>query len=135
MAYNFTPDLETGNGAIDQQHRQLIQAINDLLDACAQGKGRAELAKTTQFLYSYTAKHFADEEKLQLQSGYPDYENHRKYHESFKKTVNELMQKLEQQGPTVVLVGEVNSAVAGWLINHIKKEDVKVAAHIKANGK
>ncbi|MEG0542614.1 MAG: hemerythrin, partial [Angelakisella sp.] len=33
MAYQFTKDLETGNPTIDTQHKQLIQAINDLLTA------------------------------------------------------------------------------------------------------
>ena len=33
-----------------------------------------------------------------------------------------------------MLVGKVNSSIAGWLINHIKREDVKVAAHVRAQG-
>lgn len=133
MAYRFTPDLETGNALIDSEHRQLFQAINDLLNACAKGKGRAELEKTAKFLYDYTEKHFSDEEKLQIQTEYPDYPNHKRYHEEFKKVVASLTEKLEQQGPTVSLVGEVNSAIASWLINHIKREDIKIAAHIKSH--
>ena len=132
MAYQFTKDLETGNALIDSQHKQLIQAINDLLDACSQGKGRAALEGTMKFLYDYTAKHFADEEKLQIQYKYPDYQNHKRYHDTFKVTVQNLMNKLKQQGPTVVLVGEINTALAGWLLNHIKQEDKKVAAHIRS---
>lgn len=131
MAYAFTPDLETGNSMIDSEHRQLIEAINSLLAACASGKGRLELSSTMKFLQDYTVKHFNDEEKLQIQSKYPDYNNHRRYHEEFKKVVADICAKLDREGPTVSLVGEVNSAIAGWLINHIKKEDVKVAAHIK----
>lgn len=133
MAYVWSVDLETGNQAIDSQHKQLINAINSLLDACASGRGRAELEGTTKFLYEYTVKHFSDEEKLQQASGYPDYENHRKYHEEFKKVTLELCTQLRTDGPTVVLIAKVNTAIAGWLINHIKREDVKVAAHIKAN--
>lgn len=132
MAYQFTPDLETGNPAIDSQHKQLIQAINDLLVACSSGQGRAEITKTTQFLYEYTSKHFADEERLQQQSGYPDARSHKQYHEDFKKVVAELTQKLNDQGPTIPLVSEVNRTIAGWLLNHIKQEDRKVAAHIRS---
>ncbi|MFT4005940.1 MAG: hemerythrin family protein [Lacrimispora sp.] len=132
MAYTFTKDLETGNQLIDSEHRQLIEAINNLLAACGAGKGRAELSNTLKFLQDYTAKHFSDEEKLQLQSHYPDYVNHRRYHEDFKKVVAGICAKLDKEGPTVALVGEVNSTIAGWLINHIKKEDVKVAAHLKS---
>lgn len=132
MAYIFTKDLETGNTKIDQQHKQLIDAINNLLDACARGMGRNELEKTTKFLYDYTAKHFADEEALQRQSNYPDYINHKRYHEEFKKVVNDLMTQMQKEGPTVVLVGKVNSSIAGWLLNHIKREDKKVAEHIRS---
>lgn len=131
MAYQFTKDLETGNASIDSEHRQLIQAINDLLKACSSGKGRDELAKTTRFLSDYTAKHFAHEEMLQKQSKYPDYINHRRYHENFKKVVADLCGRLDKEGPTIALVGQVNTAIAGWLVNHIKQEDTKLAAHLK----
>ena len=135
MAYQFTPDLETGNSTIDAQHKQLIQAINNLLNACASGKGRAELEQTTKFLSDYTAKHFADEEKLQQQNHYPDCTNHKKYHEGFKVVVANLVKKLNTEGATVPLVGEVNSAIAGWLITHIKREDTKVAEHIRQSSR
>ncbi len=131
MAYTFTKDLETGNQLIDTEHSQLIDAVNNLLTACSTGQGRTELANTTKFLQDYTAKHFSNEEKLQIQSKYPDYANHKRYHEDFKKVVAGICQKLEKDGPTVALVGEVNGTIAGWLINHIKREDVKVANHLK----
>jgi hemerythrin len=134
MAYAWSADLETGNDIIDGQHKQLIQAINNLLDACSKGQGRSELSNTMKFLYDYTAKHFADEEKLQLASKYPDYPNHKMYHEGFKKVVHDLSKELDEQGPTIVLVGKINSSIAGWLLNHIKKEDVKVAKHIRETG-
>ena len=132
MAYAFTKDLETGNALIDQEHKELINAINKLLDACSVGKGRDTLKETAEFLYKYTDKHFSDEEKLQLSSHYPDYANHKKYHEEFKKVVRDIVNQLNTEGATVVLVGKVNSSIAGWLINHIKREDVKVAAHVKS---
>lgn len=135
MAYAFTKDLETGNAAIDSQHKQLIEAINNLLNACAQGKGRVEIEKTTKFLEDYTAKHFGDEEKLQIQYRYPDYQNHKQYHEGFKRVVREISAQLSKEGATVALVGKVNTSIGGWLLNHIKKEDVKVAAHIRSQTK
>ena len=50
MTYQITADLLTGNTIIDGEHRQLFDAINALLDACAQGKGRGQLAQTMSFL-------------------------------------------------------------------------------------
>jgi hemerythrin len=117
---------------IDTQHKQLIQAINDLLDACSSGQGRAKLDSTLAFLASYTAKHFSDEEKLQQQSKYPDYANHKKLHDGFKKVVSDLSRELKTEGPTITLVSKVNSSIGGWLVTHIKREDTKVAAHIRS---
>ena len=41
MRYEFTKELETGNRIIDNEHSELLNAVNALLDACGEGKGRA----------------------------------------------------------------------------------------------
>ncbi len=135
MAFSWNQKLETGNAMIDQQHKQLITAINNLLQACSSGKGKEEITRTMKFLYDYTAKHFSDEEKLQIQYRYPDYTNHKRYHEEFKKVVRDLATRLQTEGPSIALVGKVNTSIGGWLLNHIQREDVKVAAHIKSQQK
>ncbi len=133
MTYELTPDLLTGNNTIDTQHKELIKALNDLMSACAKGHGRDELAKSIQFLGKYTEFHFSQEEKLQLQSGYPDYQNHKRLHEGFKEKVKVLGDRLQTEGATIVLVGELNMALGQWLLQHIKREDKKVAEHIRAS--
>ena len=131
MAYVWTEEWATGNVAIDDQHKQLVKSVNDLVDACSSGMGRSKLSTTMQFLIDYTAKHFADEEKLQQKYRYPDYPNHFKMHEAFKASVNDLSKSLQTEGATIALVAKVNSSVGGWLINHIKREDKRVAEHIR----
>ena len=131
MAYLWSKDLEIGNQMIDNQHKQLIEALNNLLEACSSAKGQETLNKTMNFLVDYTVKHFADEEKLQIQYKYPDYENHKKLHDNFKKVVSELAVQLKNEGATISLVTKVNSQIGSWLRNHIKKEDIKIAEFIK----
>lgn len=131
MAYSWDKSLETGNTIIDEQHKSIIDAINNLLEACSKGKGRSEVENTLKFLQDYVVKHFNDEEKLQIKSNYPDYKAHKEKHEAFKKTVNEIAQEYSTSGASIQLVAKVNSSVAGWLISHIKSEDKKVALHIK----
>lgn len=135
MAYKWSDDLLTGNTQIDTEHKELIKAINDLLEACSKGKGRAELENTVKFLSSYTKTHFAHEESLQIKYNYPDYDNHRKYHKYFIDQVESINKKLLAEGSSIALVGEINSKVGKWIISHIKKEDVKVAEHIKSRSK
>lgn len=131
MAYTWDKNLETGNAMIDQQHKELIRSMNNLLEACSKGKGRAEIQSTLDFLSRYISKHFSDEEALQRKYAYPDYENHKKAHEDFKKTVAEMAAEYEQSGTSIVLVAKINSSVSSWLINHINREDAKIARHIK----
>ena len=132
MAYSWDKSLETGNPTIDEQHKSLINAVNELLESCSQGKGRSEVERTLKFLQDYVIKHFSDEEKLQIKSSYPDYKAHKEKHEAFKKTVDEIVQEFNKSGASIQMVAKVNSSVAGWLISHIKAEDKKVAAHIKS---
>lgn len=131
MAYPWNKNLETGNAKIDGQHKELIKAINELLDACSSGKGRSKIEETSKFLLDYTKRHFADEEKLQIESRYPNYLMHKKYHDDFVKEVKQIVDQLAVDGPTLLMVGKVNNTIANWLIQHISTEDVKVATHIK----
>lgn len=135
MAHMWNKKLETGNVTIDAQHKELINAINELLSACSVGKGREQIKKTSQFLLDYTSRHFAAEEKLQIQSNYPDYINHKRYHDEFVKVVKNIVAQLKEEGPTLGMVAKINNVIAAWLINHITREDIKVAEHIKNSSK
>lgn len=135
MAFTWTKELETGNAQIDKEHKELIHAINNLLEACTVGKGRNEISQTMDFLSQYTKTHFGHEQILQVQSGYPDYANHKKYHEWFANMVEDISARLKAEGPSLQLVGEINKQLVGWLIKHIKTEDVKVAKHILSQKK
>jgi hemerythrin len=134
MAYQWDSSLETGHEKIDKQHRQLVMALNNIIDASQQGKGSDEIFKTLDFLTGYTIMHFATEEKLQQQYKYPDYFVHKQYHDEFKMTVGELTERLISEGPTEDMIGLVTSVIGKWLINHIKGDDFRMAAFIKSKG-
>ena len=132
MAFSVTPDLITGNDMIDTQHRQLFMAINDFQDACASGQGKERIDSTMKFLVDYTAKHFGDEERLQQQSNYPDQPNHKKLHEEFKSLVNDLAKQQKGTDVTIVVLTKLSNSLGNWFINHIMREDKKVAAHVRS---
>jgi hemerythrin len=132
MEYLWDKSLETGNAMIDEQHKQLFTAINDLIRTCEDGKGRDELSKSLDFLTNYTIKHFFDEEQIQQKYHYPDFPNHKKYHDDFKETVRDLSHRLILRGPSEELIGDVRRQIGDWLVTHIKGQDVRVAAHIRA---
>jgi hemerythrin len=131
MSYEWSSDLETGYKSIDDQHKQLVESLNELLRACQHGDHRDELKKNLKFLVDYAVKHFDDEEAFQLKYNYPDYEWHKKLHEAYKDQASDLAKRLVKKGPTIALVAEAKSTLGDWLISHIKGEDIKMARHIR----
>ena len=130
MKYELTDDLLTGNALIDSEHRELFAAVNNLMDACAQGKGRDQIQKTVQFLEDYVAKHFRDEEGLQTKSNYPGYPAHKQFHDGYRRKLAETTQVLTREGPSVKARGDLNGVVA-ILVSHIRTEATRLARHIK----
>ena len=131
MQYEWSSALETGYPEIDEEHKQLVSTLNDLLIACGCGGHRSELKKTLDFLVSYTVKHFADEESFQLRYKYPDYERHKQLHENFKAVATDLARRLLEEGATISLLAEVQSSLGDWLVNHIKGEDLNIGLHAR----
>jgi len=132
MVYQWDSSLETGYEKIDNQHKQLFAIVNSLMEASSSGKGDAALLRTLDFLADYTIKHFADEEQLQIDYEYPDYLNHKQLHDEFKVKVGELKKQVSMEGPTKELIGIVCSTAGSWLLNHIKGDDFRMAAFVKA---
>ena len=133
MAYVWSNSLAIGDPTIDAQHKLLVNMVNELVDSCCRGQGRATLSMTLNFLIEYTVKHFQDEETIQQKYSYPGYASHKKLHDDFKVYVGQLAKQLETEGATVTLVGNVNSSLGSWLVNHIQNEDVKIGEHIRKN--
>ena len=123
-------DLATGDERVDAQHKNIFKLLNDLVAACADGSDIPMLKDTLNFLAEYTVRHFADEEVLQKQYGYPDYERHKKLHDDFKVTVGELVKQFGKSGSSAELSAAVNKVVVKWLVTHIMCEDKKIGAHI-----
>ena len=132
MAFQWDSSLETGYETVDNQHKQLFEALNNLIKASAGGHGNLAVMKTMDFLTAYTIKHFADEEELQKRFNYPDYEVHKRYHDEFKITANAITDRLINEGPSKALIGEISALIGDWLLNHIKGDDFRMATYIKA---
>jgi methyl-accepting chemotaxis protein len=132
--YRWDDSFESGVALIDSRHKRLFEAVNRLIDACEQGKGQEELARSLLFLSDYTIKHFAEEEELQQKYGYSEYPAHRQLHENFKQTVRDFAAELDTHGPSSALIERLKQEVGGWLVTHVKAVDLKMAAVIRANG-
>ena len=128
MKYELTKDLETGNVTIDNEHRELLQAVNSLMDACGNGQGRAAIAPTLKFLLEYVEKHFSHEEQLQVKANYPGLTAHRAFHLNYKAQLKEIASQISDT-PSIADMAKLNTHIAA-LVTHIRTEDKKLGVFL-----
>ena len=124
----WTDQLNIGIDVIDQQHRRIVEYINQLDDARANGSSKEEIAWLINDLVDYTISHFGFEENMQEEAKYPFCKSHKKVHDLFAKRVAEYQAKFEK-GEDVSKA--LNSMLVTWLFNHIKRDDADYVETVK----
>jgi len=130
----WTSDLSVGIELIDEQHKLLIKNLNDLNKALELQQGPAKTAATLDFLIDYTKFHFTAEEKHMAANDYPEIEDHKKRHEEFITTLNNLEEDLKEEGATQILASSIESLLVNWLFGHIREVDVAFGKFLKDKG-
>ncbi len=118
----WSSDYETGHLEVDRQHRRLFELVNELHDAMAKGHGREALEPALKALAAYTLEHFATEEALMREMGYPNLERHRNQHQVLASQVDELLLRFSKGYLT--LPSTLSRFLADWLKHHIREEDM-----------
>jgi len=116
----------------DDQHRKLINMMNDLHDAMKVGKGKEVLEKILTGLIQYTNTHFAEEEQLMKQHGYPGFEQHKKAHNLFVMQVIDVQKKFNEGN--AVLTQSVMIFLRDWLQKHIQGVDKNYGPFLNSKG-
>jgi hemerythrin len=131
-AFEWNNTYSVGVDAMDDQHKRLFEIIHELYTAMRSGKGKDVAANVLRRLIDYTAAHFAAEEKLMAQKGYPALAAHQAEHKMLIDKV--LAFKKEFDAGIVGITPELMKFLQNWLTNHIQTVDRKYGAFMNANG-
>jgi hemerythrin len=133
--------LSVGVKEIDDQHKRLIEMLNELNDAIHGSWGREARKDIIDRLIEYTRVHFATEENVMSISGYPDIEAHKKQHENLIVMVKGYVKKYEQDpnASNYDLLFYATSYdllffLRRWLIEHIIKNDKALGDYLVKTG-
>lgn len=116
----------------DDQHKGLIDIINNLHANMKMGKGHEVIGDIIEKLVQYTKIHFGTEERFFKDYNYPDTEKHISEHKKFVEKISESKSDLES-GRILISVGLLNF-LKDWLINHISIEDKKYGPFLISKG-
>ncbi|MBN2808514.1 MAG: bacteriohemerythrin [Deltaproteobacteria bacterium] len=128
----WTSSFVNGVTEFDNQHHRLVDLVNELYKAMKSGRGNDVIDKVLDELVSYTATHFAAEEKLMVQHKYPDYDSHVRIHRELVATVVDFQKKFKAGEATLSL--DLLEFLKDWLIGHIKGVDRKYGPFFNSKG-
>lgn len=111
---DWSPKIEVGIPAIDEQHRQLFELAATF---CGDGD-EIRVSKSLAMLTDYVKVHFREEEEMLAACEYPRLEAHRRLHAEFRQLLLELLENAKQM--TLDEIAEaVKFLINGWFYNHI----------------
>ncbi len=127
MLIEWNQDLSIGMKDIDNQHKKLINLINELYDALIQGKEKEVLDKILKELIDYAHYHFKTEEDLMDEKNYFETAIHKRAHQFFKEKITDLIKRKKEDYVSL----ELFKFLKNWLINHILIMDKKFGYFLK----
>lgn len=115
---------------IDADHISLFQEVARFEAQMDAGQSFEALDRALTFLYQYVGAHFAREEHLMRETGYPGYAQHRAVHLHLKKVVFAI-RRIFQVEPERVDKERLRRFLYDWLKDHILNMDKALAPYIE----
>jgi hemerythrin len=127
----WRPDLFTGIPAIDRQHRELLSRIGALQAAAGAGDA-AGAEELLAFLERYAAEHFATEEQVMWELGYPDRDAHWSLHLAFAMELAKRKSEHMANPSRTSLLVDLGRWMDRWLNDHVHGADTEMARFIRS---
>ena len=128
----WSNESSVGIHTIDNEHREMIDAINELCDAVSNGHGREQTSRLLNRVIECARGHFTSEEAMLLASAYPELAEHTEQHQSLLAEVEELAARHVHDG--LVLSERSLSFLHYWFEDHLVNDDRSYTAWIQKHG-
>ncbi|MEJ6003579.1 bacteriohemerythrin [Paucibacter soli] len=122
MAYfEWADDMVIDGGAIDADHRHLVELVNQLHSATTEGRGMEVVEAILKELLDYTAEHLRREEQRMAELQFPELERHRLTHQQFVADLQTLRARFE--AGSISVAAQLSALLRDWLSLHIRRGD------------
>ncbi len=124
----WTDEFCIGHEVIDAQHKWLVEMINRLIADPRAKTGSATVSETLREMTDYVRFHFATEENLMREIGFPHLEEHAAQHRAFEMKTAALIRSatLKVESVPVVLLNYLRN----WLTKHILERDMELKHYL-----
>jgi len=130
MAYfEWADDMVIDGGAIDADHRHLVDLVNRLHSATTEGRGMEVVETILKELLAYTAEHLQREEQRMAELQFPDLERHRLTHAKFIADLQALRARFE--AGSIAVAAQLSAVLRDWLSLHIRRGDKELLRYVQ----
>jgi hemerythrin len=128
----WDPSFSVGVAKLDAQHKKIIDIIN-LLRSKSDVDVRSEtVSELLTKLTSHASDHFATEEQLLVEHGYPEVATHKEAHKAYRRKVAVLCQETMVHNASVP--EELLRLLDDWWVNHILVDDMRYRPFLMEQG-
>ena len=115
--------------SVDNEHRLLVDALNDLTEAYKADPSQVDVLATIDLLASEAIKHFDHEEDVMFNIGYPRYQVHREKHKWLVADIAKRRAEIAEN-PAAANFREILHYLKYWLMRHMISEDTQLHRYI-----
>lgn len=121
-----------GIASIDRQHRELVDMVNELSENIAHGCDSEQAKARMEHIYRHAQAHFAHEEELMREHGYPGAEQHAAAHAELLDKAATLMRSIRPGNTSRAVL--VTAFLTDCVESHIMNEDPALVRHLREKG-
>jgi len=123
-----------GVASIDEQHKELVAITNRMFQAIVRDAGVEAVLGILDEMARYAEQHFAHEEALLVEHGYPAdmLASHVAEHRNLTGQVHDFIRKAREN--TDILDLEVYDFLRDWMTDHLQRTDRTYAEFLCARG-
>ncbi len=118
-------EFETGNPAIDHEHKQMIDRINGFLASADAGLATEIVVGQLGEIYAWISVHFALEEKIMRDHRYDQFDQHKADHEALLDNLCDFMDEIAANGYAAA-EQKIQQRLTDWFVDHFKTQDSRL---------
>ncbi|OWW21604.1 bacteriohemerythrin [Noviherbaspirillum denitrificans] len=131
LQISWSQDLAIGNELIDSDHRDIFDTARRLQAEITEEEPEYSIVgEVLVELIEHTGGHFAREEALMQEIGFPALEAHKREHALLMQKVNDLHRRFMDGYPNLPM--EVAKFIEFGLVRHIMKSDMELGRFMHA---
>lgn len=120
----WKPEFSVGDPAVDHEHRELIDLVNNAAGSVLEEGSAAEIDQAFGDLLRGITAHFAHEERQMRSAGYDQFEAHKADHERLIDALRDIMD--DGRAAPERTAEQLAEVLGDWFTGHFASHDARL---------